>query len=334
MSSIEYDVYYSTGGVSNIGGGSDVWVRHWIEEIAPKLDKPFKLLIDRDRLQSDEDIDIQVIYRNHPDFYDLLNGAEKIHILHGYYEPTKVILDNADKIETNIMHCSLYKSLRAHKDLGLSWLKHFSAEDSWEREMLDIAKKTIWIGLDKTIYHDNYDIIDIPNFYEFKQDGIAVESNRVGFCSRMETRKAPHFLENIPSYFFTRVDHFQEWREKLRLEFNKSKLYQFRWERLESFLQRDDWGISHSAHIYEPFGYSIFQAIDYGKLPILSEDWLPNIAYPYRASTKEKFEEVYEEICDVRVEARQTLLQHLKAHLSEYDNKEDWTNKYLEIYNS
>ena len=108
----------------------------------------------------------------------------------------------------------------------------------------------------------------------------------------------------------------------------------FRWERLESFLQRDDWGISHSAHIYEPFGYSIFQAIDYGKLPILSEDWLPNIAYPYRASTKEKFEEVYEEICDVRVEARQTLLQHLKAHLSEYDNKEDWTNKYLEIYNS
>ena len=150
----------------------------------------------------------------------------------------------------------------------------------------------------------------------------------------METRKAPHFLENIPSYFFTRVDHFQEWREKLRLEFNKSKLYQFRWERLESFLQRDDWGISHSAHIYEPFGYSIFQAIDYGKLPILSEDWLPNIAYPYRASTKEKFEEVYEEICDVSVATRQALLQHLKSHLSEYDNKEDWTDKYLEIYNS
>ena len=169
-------------------------------------------------------------------------------------------------------------------------------------------------------YHDNYDIVDIPNFYEFKQDGVAKENNTVGFCSRMETRKAPHFLENIPSYFFTRVDHFQEWREKLELEFNKSKLYQFRWERLESFLQREDWGISHSAHIYEPFGYSIFQAIDYGKLPILSEDWLPNIAYPYRASTKEKFEEVYEEICNVSVATRQTLLQHLKAHLSEYDN--------------
>ena len=119
--------------------------------------KPFYLLIDRNRLETDKDVGIQAIYRNQPDFHTILDNTEKIHILHGYYEPTKIILDNADKIETNIMHCSLYKSLRAHEDLGLSWLKHFSAEDSWEREMLDIAKKTIWIGLDKTIYHDNYD---------------------------------------------------------------------------------------------------------------------------------------------------------------------------------
>ena len=93
MSSIEYDVYYSTGGVSNIGGGSDVWVGYWIEEIAPKLNKSFYLLIDRDRLQTDKDIGIKPIYRNHSDFKKILDGAEKIHILHGYYEPTKVILD-------------------------------------------------------------------------------------------------------------------------------------------------------------------------------------------------------------------------------------------------
>ena len=335
MSSIEYDVYYSTGGVSNIGGGSDVWVRHWIDEIAPKLNKAFYLIIDRNKLDTDRDVGIKAIYRNHPDFNKILDGAEKIHILHGYYEPTKVILDNADKIETNIMHCSLYKSLRAHHDLGLSWLKHFSAEDSWEKEMLDIAKKTIWIGLSDTIYHKDYDIIDIPNFYEFKNDmKFVAMNNTVGFCSRMESRKAPHFLENIPSYFFTRVDHFQEWKEKLGLKFNKTRLYQYRWEKLESFLQREDWGISHSAHIYEPFGYSIFQAVDYGKLPILSEDWLPGIAYPFRASTKEKFEEVYEEMCSVQLAGRQALLQHLKSHLLKYNNKEDWVDKYLEIYNS
>ena len=111
-------------------------------------------------------------------------------------------------------------------------------------------------------------------------------------------------------------------------------MYQYRWERLESFLQREDWGISHSAHIYEPFGYSIFQAVDYGKLPILSEDWLPGIAYPFRASTKEKFEEAYKEICDIQLGGRQALLQHLKSHLLKYDNKKEWANKYLEIYNS
>ena len=333
-SPLYYDVYYSTGGVSNIGGGSDVWVRHWIEEIAPKLNKPFYLLIDRNRLETDKDVGIQAIYRNHPDFHTILDNTEKIHILHGYYEPTKIILDNADKIETNIMHCTLYKSLRAHHDLGLSWLKHFKSDFSWESKMLDVAKRTIWIGLSDTDYHKDYDIIDIPNFYEFKGDSKAVESNTVGFCSRMETRKAPHFLEDIPSYFFTRVDHFQEWRKKLNLKFNKSKLYQYRWEKLKKFLQRDDWGISHSAHIYEPFGYSIFQAVDYGKIPIISEDWLHEIEYPFRASTKEKFEECWKQICELDTNQRQGYIDYLRDKLNRYTNKKEWVDKYLEIYNS
>jgi len=43
----EYDVYYSTGGAGMIGGGADVWVNNWIEEIAPKLNVTPKLLIHR-----------------------------------------------------------------------------------------------------------------------------------------------------------------------------------------------------------------------------------------------------------------------------------------------
>ena len=311
------DIYYSTGGKNLVGGGSDVWVNHWVDEIQPKLDRPSKLVIHQDN-----------------DVKKDLDEADRIHILHGYYTPNQVVLDYKDKIYSNVMHVELKKSLNAHKDLELPLLKHFNASIEYEKDILNIAKKTIWIGLYESSYHNNYDIIDIPNFYEFNEDGITIDSNRVGFCSRMETRKAPHFLNDIDSYFFTNVEHFAWWRENLNYNFTKTKLFQFQYKNLKKFLRRDDWGISHSAHIHEPFGYSIFQAVDYGKLPILSEDWLPNIAYPYRASTKEKFEEVYEEICDVRVEARQTLLQHLKAHLSEYDNKEDWTNKYLEIYNS
>ena len=43
----EYDVYYSTGGGSMVGGGADVWVNNWIEEIAPHLKVKPKLLIHR-----------------------------------------------------------------------------------------------------------------------------------------------------------------------------------------------------------------------------------------------------------------------------------------------
>ena len=40
-----------------------------------------------------------------------------------------------------------------------------------------------------------------------------------------------------------------------------------------------DWSISHSSHTNEPFGYSIFQ-VDWGKLPILDEDW-GDVEYRY-----------------------------------------------------
>ena len=42
------DIYYSTGGKNLVGGGSDVWVNHWVDEIQPKLDRPSKLVIHQD----------------------------------------------------------------------------------------------------------------------------------------------------------------------------------------------------------------------------------------------------------------------------------------------
>ena len=46
---MSYDVYYSTGGGDLIYGGSDVWVNHWIDNVAPKLKHPSKLMIHRVR---------------------------------------------------------------------------------------------------------------------------------------------------------------------------------------------------------------------------------------------------------------------------------------------
>ena len=169
---------------------------------------------------------------------------------------------------------------------------------------------------------------------ETTDDGITIDSNRVGFCSRMETRKAPHFLNDIDSYFFTNVEHFAWWRENLNYNFTKTKLFQFQYKNLKKFLRRDDWGISHSAHIHEPFGYSIFQAVDYGKIPILSEDWLHEIEYPFRASTKEDFEECWKQICKLDVNQRQDYIDYLKDKLIKFTDKKQWVDKYLEIYNS
>ena len=311
------DIYYSTGGKNLVGGGSDVWVNHWVDEIQPKLDRPSKLVIHQDN-----------------DVRKDLDEADRIHILHGYYTPNQVVLDYKDKIYSNVMHVELKKSLNAHKDLELPLLKHFNASIEYEKDILNIAKKTIWIGLYESSYHNDYDIIDIPNFYEFNEGGITIDSNRVGFCSRMETRKAPHFLNDIDSYFFTNVEHFAWWRENLNYNFTKTKLFQFQYKNLKKFLRRDDWGISHSAHIHEPFGYSIFQAVDYGKIPILSEDWLHEIEYPFRASTKEDFEECWKQICKLDVNQRQDYIDYLKDKLIKFTDKKQWVDKYLEIYNS
>ena len=311
------DIYYSTGGKNLVGGGSDVWVNHWVDEIQPKLDSPSKLVIHQDN-----------------DVKKDLDEADRIHILHGYYTPNQVVLDYKDKIYSNVMHVELKKSLNAHKDLELPLLKHFNASIEYEKDILNIAKKTIWIGLYESSYHNDYDIIDIPNFYEFNEDGITIDSIRVGFCSRMETRKAPHFLNDIDSYFFTNVEHFAWWRENLNYNFTKTKLFQFQYKNLKKFLRRDDWGISHSAHIHEPFGYSIFQAVDYGKIPILSEDWLHEIEYPFRASTKEDFEECWKQICKLDVNQRQDYIDYLKDKLIKFTDKKQWVDKYLEIYNS
>ena len=78
------------------------------------------------------------------------------------------------------------------------------------------------------------------------------------------------------------------------------------------YVYETDWGISHSAHIYEPFGYSIFQAVDWGKIPILAHDWLPKYDYPFRAIQQEEFKEQYEKICNLSLQEKRDILISIK----------------------
>ena len=124
------------------------------------------------------------------------------------------------------------------------------------------------------------------------------------------------------------------WKKWNNLDSSKWKVYGFNYEFHDKFMGKD-WGISHSAHIYEPFGYSIFQAVDYGKVPILAEDWLPQYKYPLRASNPKDFKLQYERICKMGLDERRDILFPLREYLTEhFGNKQRWVEQMLRIYNS
>ena len=337
---MSYDVYYSTGGGSMVYGGSDVWVNYWLENVAPKLDHPSKLLIHRrrpDGFKVNFSSPIEILWQGDDQelFNKYMNECRRLHILHGYYTPHKLITQNQDKLKSVVIHVSVELSLKAGFQLNVPKLKHYSANPQWETRVTEMADKVIWIGLEDVPLHDRVkDVINIPNFYEFKNNLMCNNSNKVGFAARCETRKAPHFLDGIESYAFTDVYDWRWWKANYKCLFEKTRLYQFNYRHLDRFYRRQDWGISHSCHLNEPFGYSIFQAFDYGKLPILQMDWLKDFEYPFRAFTKEQFKQQVDNISELSVKERNDYLNGFREHLRQWDNKKEWTDKYLEIYNS
>ena len=337
---MSYDVYYSTGGGSMVYGGSDVWVNYWLENVAPKLDHPSKLLIHRrrpDAFKVNFSSPIEILWQGDDQelFNKYMNECRRLHILHGYYTPHKLITQNQDKLKSVVIHVSVELSLKAGFQLNVPKLKHYSANPQWETRVTEMADKVIWIGLKDVPLHDRVkDVINIPNFYEFKNNLMCNNSNKVGFAARCETRKAPHFLDGIESYAFTDVYDWRWWKANYKCLFEKTRLYQFNYRHLDRFYRRQDWGISHSCHLNEPFGYSIFQAFDYGKLPILQMDWLKDFEYPFRAFTKEQFKQQVDNISQLSVQERNDYLNGFREHLRQWDNKKEWTDKYLEIYNS
>ena len=337
---MSYDVYYSTGGGSMVYGGSDVWVNYWLENVAPKLDHPSKLLIHRrrpDGFKVNFSSPIEILWQGDDQelFNKYMNECRRLHILHGYYTPHKLITQNQDKLKSVVIHVSVELSLKAGFQLNVPKLKHYSANPQWETRVTEMADKVIWIGLEDVPLHDRVkDVINIPNFYEFKNNLMCNNSNKVGFAARCETRKAPHFLDGIESYAFTDVYDWRWWKANYKCLFEKTRLYQFNYRHLDRFYRRQDWGISHSCHLNEPFGYSIFQAFDYGKLPILQMDWIKDFKYPFRSFTKEQFKEQVDNISNLSVQERNDYLDDFREYLRRYDNKSEWSDKYLEIYNS
>lgn len=330
-----YDVYYTTGGGPWVNAGTDTWVNLWLELIAPKLNVKPVLLIHRNKPKGHEDYQFPIEAHWHGDdikkFEKVINNCRRIHILHGHYTPMKVLEENKHKIYSNVLHNSVDHILKSQvgTDASLGW--HPYLDSSWEKQINEWAKHSIWIGL--------YDILipnkRITNFYEFKHNKPLSESNKLGFAARCEGRKNPHYLDGLPSYVFTNSIEFNAvWKNGAKVDMSKSKVFHYDSKFSDKFWNMD-WGISHSSFTSEPFGYSIFQSVDRGKLPILNGTWCKDLEYPYRASNKKEFVNIYNKLIETPYEEKNKWFLHLKQYMKDnFTDKDSWVREFLDIYNS
>lgn len=330
-----YDVYYTTGGGPWVNAGTDTWVNLWMELIAPKLKVKPILILHRNRPKGHEDYQFPIEAYWHGDniekVEEICRNARRINILHGHYTPMKVIEENKDKIHSNILHNSVDHIIKSQvgTDASLGW--HPYLDSAWETQVNEWATHSIWVGL--------YDILipnkNIRNFYDFKWDLPLSESNNLGFAARCEGRKNPHYLDGLKSYIFTNSVEFNSiWKNGAKIDTSKSKLYHYDSTFKDKFYSMD-WGISHSAFSSEPFGYSIFEAVDRGKLPIIHKNWCKEFEYPYRVSTKKEFLDIYSKLLETPYDEKCFWFNKIKSFMiMNFSNKQKWVSDLLDIYNT
>jgi len=329
-----YDVYYTTAGGPWFNSGADIWVTDWINEVAPHLQVKPLLIFHRNRPNNYDEypIDIDHIWTiNEDEIIEKFNGARKIHILHGYYTPTKAVYNNLEKIDSIIFHNLTKVSLisQSNKEKSLHWYGDWE----YESQMIDKIKNKIWVGLYSFPYQTE-NLYKIPNVYKFKTNNELSESTKIGFAARVEGRKNLEYLNDLESVIFTNSEMFEKYyRKKFGYTFLKSKIYRFNYKNKNKFYNMN-WGVSHSCFEYEPFGYGIFEAVDWGKLPIIHTNWYEGLDYKYTAFNKESFEKIYEIMCNDSYEIRKNEFNKLKNWMiNNFSDKESWKQKLLDIYN-
>ena len=329
-----YDVYYTTGGGPWVNAGTDTWVNLWMELIAPHLEVKPILILHRNKPKGHEDYQFPIESYWHGDDIqkceEICRNARRINILHGHYTPMKVIEENKDKIHSNVLHNSVDHILKSQlvTDASLAW--HPYLDSSWEQQVNEWSKHTIWVGLFDILFKNQ----NIPNFYEFKHHLPLSHSTNLGFASRCEGRKNPHYLDGLKSFIFTDSHEFNAiWKGGVKIDTTKSKIYHYKSEFKDIFYNMD-WGISHSCFTSEPFGYGIFEAVDRGKLPIIHKLYMKDLEYPYRASSKKEFRDIYNRLLETSYEEKNKWFLNLKQHMVDnFTNKNKWVEDLLYIYN-
>jgi hypothetical protein len=331
----------TTGCGYPIQGGSDVWVNHFLKEVYPIISKTddYVVLVDGKKPidwsnEGFEDIPIYFYFEDTERSVELLKTCTKIHFLHSHYHIREHIYPFRTKFETIYVHSYPYDMLQGDK-VDFSKMQFGTRVSSNEfTELVNYCKNKVWIGISKNshLFKDFDDIIHIPNFYEFKDNlELPNELNTtIGFTARCENRKNARYLTNKHGYVLTNKYDWINLRETVNVNFSNLKFYQWDSKILDSFM-RKDWGISHSCHRNEPFGYSIFQAVDYGKLPIIHRDWATELDYRYRANSQDQFDIAWLNIVMDSDEVRQREFKKLKEFMLNFNSMEKWSVKNVKV---
>lgn len=335
-----YDILVTTGAGNVPMGGSDIWVNNFLEFVYPYLNYPVVLLIDGRKPKGFDPNSVPCRYVFSEEATDLihplLRNARKINFLHNNYFRRDYLWEYKDKFNICFVHAYIKEIINTNIDLGLDriWLPT-SMDLQWEQDVLKQCKKLVWIGCNDGLVEKDYrgKTINIPNYYEFKyNEQYHWVSDKIGYAARSETRKCFHFLDGFKGYACTDWIGYENLKEGLNLNLRKIRFYPYSLENHKKFFTLD-FTPFHACYLNEPFGYSIFNALDYGKLPIIHKYWMPRIKYKYRASTKEEFVKIYEIMCNDFEAEREYWFNSLKDGLLDYTSKEEWIFNIVTLLN-
>tara|TARA_Y100000361_G_scaffold152177_1_gene171044 strand:- start:40 stop:1038 length:999 start_codon:yes stop_codon:yes gene_type:complete len=318
----------TTGFGNIIQGGADIWVNNFIELVLPKLRAPYIIFVDGKRPPG------FISNYEHFHFHEenilkserLLNQCDEIHFLHANYHYRPHLWQHKDKWSTIFVHAYLPDML----DYNDSVRQFNTKVDSKSvKFLLENCKKRIWIGLDKKskLFDDFPNKTKVvSNFYEFKHNlPLGNKNNKIGYTARIESRKNIHYLDNHQSFVLSNPYDWKNIIENSDYNFSKCKFFQ--WDtKIHNLFMKKDWFISHSCHTKEPFGYSIFQSIDYGKLPIIHSDW-GDVDYKYKASNKKEFNDIVNQIQKDSFSELNDNFINLKEYMKKFSNKEKWSKR-------
>jgi len=321
-------VFITTGYGKNVIGGADLWCNYFIKNVLELVNEDYKIIVDGRPLVREEGA--IYTYENEEEVEKLLKECERIDFLHHPYKPNPIIKKYLHKTYATFVHAFIPDMIGLNDEYENLMTK---VDWEWQKEILDNSQKIIWIGYKDDTIHKSYpQTINITNYYEWNHTKpfLGIISNRVGYAARCETRKNPHYLDGIPANIFSNKYDYKRMLEGSKINSDYHRFFEFDYQYHQKFFD-GNFQIFHGCYTNEPFGYSIFDAIDNGKVPIIHTDWMPHIDYKYRAKTKKEFNNKYLELLEDDFTLIYKEFWNLRESLVHYTNRDKWIKQICKV---